>query len=183
MVLLFTIFRLFQRVNLGLLDKIKQSNFINFGSTTGNDSPSIMDKTVDAEIHGSQTETIKLFECPDESCVSSFVKYGNLLRHLSVGNHRQISEKMTLLDTAKKVYQERLAASTIKKVVSLSSESILFDASNFEQLPKPNTGWALPVIHPPIRFTMKQKQFLDVSNTYLSLYNHLKSPNELVNHL
>ena len=72
-------------------------------------------------------------------------------------------EKTSLLDTAKKLYHSKLITSENRKVISLSLEHSTFDSNNFDQLPQLNTGWALPVAHVPVRFSARQKQFLDVS--------------------
>lgn len=86
------------------------------------------------------------------------MKYGNLLRHLALGDHHKIPEKITLLDTAKKLFHSKLANSENKRVISLSSEHILFDSNNFDQLPELKIGWALPSTRSPVRFSVKQKK-------------------------
>ena len=73
-------------------------------------------------------------------------------------------EKVTLIDTAKNFYHSKLLAADNKRVISLSADHVTFDSNNFEQLPVLNMGWGLPVVHPPTRFNIKQKEFLDVSN-------------------
>ena len=107
---------------------------------------------------------MNLFECPEEACICSFIKYGNLLRHLAIGNHRRVPEKTTLLDTAKKLYHSKLMAGDSKTVISLSFQHALFNSSDFEEVPQLDMGWGLPVMRPPVRFSIKQKEFLDVSS-------------------
>lgn len=96
-------------------------------------------------------------------CIRSFVKYGNLIEHLAHGNHRRMAEKCTLLDTAKKHYHAKLINAEEKRLMSLSLEESIFDFNNFNDLPELNIGWGLPVNNPPVRFTPKQKQYLNVS--------------------
>ena len=48
-------------------------------------------------------------------------------------------------------------------MISLSLESITFDSSNFDEVPTLEMGWGLPTARAPVRYTIKQKQFLQVS--------------------
>ncbi|CAF4478486.1 unnamed protein product [Rotaria sp. Silwood2] len=117
--------------------------------------------SVNDECTESIDQAANIFECPEEACISSFVKYGNLLRHLAIGNHRHIPEKVTLMDTAKKMFHTRLSNADNKRVISLSSNDVVLDSNNCDQVPELTVGWALPVTRPPVRFTNKQKKFLD----------------------
>jgi hypothetical protein len=74
-----------------------------------------------------------------------------------------MAEKISLLDTAKTLYHSKLTTSENRRVISLSLEYSTFDSIDFDQLPQLAVGWALPVAHAPVRFNVKQKQFLDVS--------------------
>ena len=42
----------------------------------------------------------KMFQCPDDGCVSSFQRFSSLQRHLDVGKHKYVLERETLLDKA-----------------------------------------------------------------------------------
>lgn len=103
-----------------------------------------------------------LFECPEDTCVRSFVKYGNLLTHLTYGKHKRIAEKASLLDTAKKYYHARLTDPEEKRIISFSLEETVSSFDDSNEFTPMNMGWALPTINPPVRFTPKQKQFLNV---------------------
>ncbi len=154
---------LFQKVNIGLLERIQPSFIINFGSSTNDKSSSKKDTNRGTNCNESSTKDNNLFECPKEACICSFFKYGNLLRHLSIGHHRKMFEKTSLIDTAKKLYHSKLETSGNRRVISLSLEHSTFDSSDLDRLPQLNMGWGLPVLNAPVRFTVKQKQFLDVS--------------------
>ncbi|CAF1360558.1 unnamed protein product [Rotaria sordida] len=86
------------KVIIGSLDLIKPSPEIIFGSSVNNNLSGSIDVNLSGECTESVNEATNLFECPEETCVSSFVKYGNLLRHLAVGNHRHMPEKESLKD-------------------------------------------------------------------------------------
>ncbi|CAF1685489.1 unnamed protein product [Adineta ricciae] len=63
-------------------------------------------------------------------------------------------------DTAKKLYHGKLLTAENKRMIPLSVESITFDSSNFDEVPPLEMGWGLPTARAPIRYTIKQKQFL-----------------------
>ena len=163
-----------QKAAIKSLHIIQPSTKIVFGSAAINIILSAEDENLNIECTESVNETTSLFECPEETCVSSFVKYGNLLRHLTIGNHRQMSEKITLLDTAKRLFHSRLIAAENKRVISSSSYGTIFQSNNSAQVPKFTVGWPLPVTRPPVRFTVKQKKSSDVSSIWLQfLYDSL----------
>ena len=60
-----------------------------------------------------------VFECPEEGCTKQFIKHGQLLNHLSTGKHTTHDEKMTLLDTAKSLYQNKLNYSSTRQIPAL----------------------------------------------------------------
>lgn len=149
-----------------MLELINVSSTITFSSST-HDNPSsalAIDQIDTDDKVNINSNTSNLFECPEEGCTRSYMKYGNLMRHLAIGDHEKQPEKITLIDTAKKLYHSKLSAAENKRVISLSIEHIMFDASNFDRAPIPKLGWALPTTNPPIRFNIKQKQFLQVNN-------------------
>ena len=88
---------------------------------------------------------------------------GNLIRHLAVADHRYRREKTTLLDTAKTLYHRKLTTAENKKIIALSLDHTTLDSNDFERLSQLNLGWGLPKQNPPVRFTIIQKRFLDVS--------------------
>jgi hypothetical protein len=62
------------------------------------------------------------------------------------------------------LYHSKLVNAENRRIISLSLDHITFDSNNFDQLPQLTIGWGLPVARPLVRFTFKQKQFLNVSN-------------------
>ena len=97
-----------------------------------------------------------LLPCPVEGCIRTYQRYHNLERHLLFGKCKLVSEKYTLLDTAKLAYAEKvqegfttqptLAAPTTTEV---SSEAPLVQ------------GWALKGTKKATRFNENQRQYLD----------------------
>ena len=146
------------------MELINPSELIVFGSTI---QTSMSAKTSDESKTISHLYTNdnnnNIFECPEEGCVHSFFKYGNLMRHLAIGDHRKEPERFTLIDTAKRLYHTKLLTAENKRMISLSLESITFDSSNFDEVPVLEMGWGLPTARAPVRYTIKQKQFLQVS--------------------
>ncbi|CAF3133213.1 unnamed protein product [Rotaria sp. Silwood2] len=171
------------KVTIGSLDLIKSSPEIIFGSSANNNLSSSIDESLNGECTESIDQIANIFECPEEACISSFVKYGNLLRHLAVGNHRHIPEKVTLMDTAKKMFHSRLANADNKRIISLSPNDFVFDSNNCDQVPELTVGWALPVTRPPVRFTNKQRKFLDEKFNDGILYGRFWKPETVVSEM
>ena len=110
------------------------------------------------EEDGEGADASLLLSCPVDGCIRTYQKYHNLERHLLFGKCKLVSEKYTLLDTAKLAYAEKvqeglttqptLAAPTTTEI---SSESPLVQ------------GWALKGTKKATRFNENQRQYLNVS--------------------
>ena len=110
----------------------------------------------EAEENSEGADTSSLLPCPVEGCIRTYQRYHNLERHLLFGKCKLVSEKYTLLDTAKLAYAEKvqegfttqptLAAPTTTEV---SSEAPLVQ------------GWALKGTKKATRFNENQRQYLD----------------------
>jgi len=55
-----------------------------------------------------ETKPLKLFMCPEEGCLKSFFKDGNLQRHLLRGTHSFLPERTNLQDQAIQSYSNQL---------------------------------------------------------------------------
>ena len=108
------------------------------------------------EEDGEGVDASSLLSCPVDGCIRTYQKYHNLERHLLFGKCKLVSEKYTLLDTAKLAYAEKvqeglttqptLAARTTTEV---SSDSPLVQ------------GWALKGTRKATRFNENQRQYLN----------------------
>ena len=108
------------------------------------------------EEDGEGVDASSLLSCPVDGCIRTYQKYHNLERHLLFGKCKLVSEKYTLLDTAKLAYAEKvqeglttqptLAARTTTEV---SSDSPLVQ------------GWALKGTRKVTRFNENQRQYLN----------------------
>ena len=99
-----------------------------------------MDESVDeeAERDGAGADTSSLLSCPVEGCIRTYQKYNNLERHLLIGKCKLVSEKYTLLDTAKLVYAERVQeGSTIQPTLAVPATTEVSSECPLVQ------GWAL----------------------------------------
>ena len=105
----------------------------------------------------------RLFECSNEGCLRSFFKVGNLPAHLVIGDHRRRIEKRSLVDTAKKDYQSKLVGMEKRRMISFSLEQTSFDPRDYQEVAELKEGWALQIPRKPVRLTLKQKQYLNVS--------------------
>ena len=115
---------------------------------TTNGSP----KEVEMEV--SSTDGDKLFSCPEDGCVCTFMRYHNLEHHLTAGKCKLFTERYTLLDKAKLGYVQKLSeGSSCQPLIS----STLEDTSNSPM----SKGWALKASKKSSRFNSNQKQYLD----------------------
>ena len=62
----------------------------------------------EAEEDSEGADASSLLPCPVEGCISTYQRYHNLERHLLFGKCKLVSEKYTLLDTAKLAYAEKV---------------------------------------------------------------------------
>jgi hypothetical protein len=102
----------------------------------------------------------RLFECNEEGCVCLFHRHGNLLRHIATGNHVRRLEKLSLTDTAMKLYKSKLEDNDNQRTLSLELEKITFNPSQFRHLASLQKGWALPAPRTVTNLSPRQKQFL-----------------------
>ena len=106
----------------------------------------------------SQATNSRLFTCPEEGCIKSFMRPSSLVKLLDCGKHKRKLEQETLYDKAIIRYATKLdyGASKIPVVVEGSRSSI----------PNPVTlrmGWALKSTPSHrTKFTDKQKHYLNV---------------------
>lgn len=156
---------MFQTVTISSLEKFRPSALVTYSSSSKKTVSVSSSTESDVEANQSIVSIPRLFECSEDACVCVFMKFGNLLRHFAVGGHRRLLEKSNLLDTAKKTYQSKLATADNKRLVSLSLEQASFDPADFDELPEIGKGWALPIARKSVRFTDKQRQYLNVSNS------------------
>jgi hypothetical protein len=99
-----------------------------------------------------------LFTCPVETCTSSFVYMGNLIRHLEENKHRKIPEKVTLQDYALKKFIDHIEEISTEFLVPQILEEMGDPNSNFHN--KLVMGWGLPVKRSFERFDEEVKIYL-----------------------
>ncbi|KAI8493831.1 hypothetical protein Bbelb_281780 [Branchiostoma belcheri] len=98
-----------------------------------------------------------IFPCPEDSCIRVYKTLKGLEEHIAVGKHRRRLERETLLDKAKLKYAERLEQGP--SAVPHVEPSLQLEAKR--NTPCPQQGWALRSPKKPVRFTIKQKTYLD----------------------
>ncbi|KAI8490860.1 hypothetical protein Bbelb_312790 [Branchiostoma belcheri] len=98
-----------------------------------------------------------IFPCPEDSCIRVYKTFKGLEEHIAVGKHRRRLERETLLDKAKLKYAERLEQGP--SAVPHVEPSLQLEAKR--NTPCPQQGWALRSPKKPVRFTIKQKTYLD----------------------
>ena len=96
----------------------------------------------------------KIFSCPEEGCIKSFVHYSSLEKHCIFCAHIRSLEKITLQDRAKLLYAQRLEEGQTKH---LSCVQVHGSPSS----PLLDMGWALKSKAKVVRFNEKQKSYLE----------------------
>ncbi|XP_066270491.1 uncharacterized protein [Branchiostoma lanceolatum] len=109
----------------------------------------------DGESAREQRSLGSLFPCPEDSCVKVYQTHRGLEAHVAVGRHQRQLERETLLDKAKLAYAEKLEQGP-SEVPHLEPS---LEASR--TTPSPQQGWALRNPKKHVRFSSKQKEYLD----------------------
>jgi len=107
--------------------------------------------------------TSKLFYCNSEGCIARFRRYGNLLHHVTIGNHKQKLEKMCLTDLSMITYKSQLDANECQETLRLILERTDFRQQDLSHIPMLDKGWALPASRKVQKLTPRVKQFLKKS--------------------
>lgn len=104
--------------------------------------------------------THKLFYCNSEGCIARFLQYGNLLRHIAAGNHREKLERVHLKDLSMITYKSKLDAAECQETLRLVLERTNFSQQDFSHIPILDKGWALPASRKVQKMTPRVRQFL-----------------------
>jgi hypothetical protein len=95
------------------------------------------------------------FKCPIDGCVSEFLNYYRMSKHLAAESHRFVVERETTLDAARQEYVSRLQAVTLASDITISSTSVKRTGEPLD------VGWALKKATERMRFSASQKQYLN----------------------
>ncbi|CAF1207670.1 unnamed protein product, partial [Didymodactylos carnosus] len=92
-----------------------------------------------------QASRSKLYDCPEEGCVASFIRYGNLTQHLCTGKHRHRRERSSMRDMGMTMYHSKLENIEVRSMFSLQlEETTPGDDDDTIRITPPDRGWALP---------------------------------------
>ncbi|CAF1541263.1 unnamed protein product [Didymodactylos carnosus] len=78
-----------------------------------------MTTTVEPAVQASRS---KLYDCPEEECAASFIRYGNLTQHLCTGKHRRRIERSSMRDMGMTMYHSKLENTGVRSMISLQLE-------------------------------------------------------------
>ena len=99
-----------------------------------------------------------IYECDvEQGCTAEFVKFGNYINHILIGKHRFTVEKLSLKDTAMKMYHSKLEEVENRRLISIDiklADAIVDETNSLPQ------GWALPVRKLHTEFSDKQRGYL-----------------------
>lgn len=96
-----------------------------------------------------------LFTCPEEGCILTFMRYGQLCLHLDRGNHVFPSNSLNLRERTQKRY-----ASLVESKISSQKTLEYKNASSVLEVSVLNQGWALKCNREVKRFSSQQISFL-----------------------
>lgn len=96
-----------------------------------------------------------LFTCPEEGCILTFMRYGQLCLHLDRGNHVFPSNSLNLRERTQKRY-----ASLVESKISSQKTLEYKNASSMLEVSVLNQGWALKCNREVKRFSSQQISFL-----------------------
>ncbi len=126
-----------------------------------------------AEINDQPSEQVirkTFFDCPEEGCVKKFHKFGNLQRHLQLGNHKILPMRMTTLDYAMNTYKQNLEGICFQQFPPVMAESLQdfnqagqcsASETELEQVKeREKMGWGLKPAVQQTRFTPAHHAYL-----------------------
>jgi len=116
--------------------------------------------TKDSSTNDENNSKTKLFYCNYEGCISRFLNYGNLLRHIANGNHIERFEKLSIEDFSMITYKSKLDSDQNQELLSLELEKINFNRNNYVHMPSSIQGWTFPFARKVKPLTPKVRQFL-----------------------
>ena len=100
---------------------------------------------------------VQLYSCPREGCVKTFQRYYNLEQHLLYGKCEMAIEHYSLLDTAKRMYNEHLVQGSTTEHPNIPGPTV---SSSTQELDL-EEGWALKSTKSTARFSVNHKTYLD----------------------
>jgi hypothetical protein len=85
----------------------------------------------------------KYFHCPEETCSASFDRCGNLLRHVLIGKHVHVPNRVTLRDHALQLYSNRIEDVERSRLIPIVGDAIssLRESTN-DEAETVEEGWA-----------------------------------------
>ncbi|CAF2082378.1 unnamed protein product [Rotaria magnacalcarata] len=99
-----------------------------------------------------------IYECDVEvGCTAEFIKFGNYINHILIGNHNRTVEKFSLKDSVMKIYHTKLDEIENRHIVSMDMSLTEAIADETNILSK---DWALPIRKPKKEFSDKQQGYL-----------------------
>ena len=113
------------------------------------------DEDIDEDMH--------IFQCPVPGCTKVYQLYSNLLRHLDIGRHRFVPERITLRDAAIQSYKEHLETLDLTPRIPELHEGLqeaIAASDETKCMEKLQMGWALKKVRKCTRFNENQKSFL-----------------------
>ncbi len=104
----------------------------------------------------------KLFECPVQGCIKKYKYYSNLQRHMALGKHTFVPERLTLRDYAIRTYK-----TTIEEMAAVQQQTTLRDVVlTLDNIPEEDRnppltkGWAIRKTRRHTVFTVQQREYL-----------------------
>ena len=141
-------------------------------SDTSIPEPQVLQQSVIEQQNEEDSNTSSyMFTCPEPNCLLSFMKYGNLSKHLDKGDHQLRQSHKSLSDKAKEEYIRQLDTKK-SSLVNTSSES----TSSGSTL---QSGWALKSKRVVKRFTTDQSNFLKEMFQKGEMTGHKCDPEEV----
>ena len=113
----------------------------------------LQEPDVDLDTEPDSELSSNVFTCPEDGCISSFLKYGNLLNHLSCGKHTFHSGNLVMKDRVAMKYSSLMETKSVNAHVLRACPS----ASALDTLGK---GWGFKEKKESKPFTPEQAQYL-----------------------
>ncbi|CAC5390221.1 unnamed protein product [Mytilus coruscus] len=118
-----------------------------------------------------------LFSCPEDGCICTFINFGNMLRHLDIGNHTFSEQNVNLKDRVRIMYSELIETKSLQK------DHVVPDEPVIETSHLLNKGWGPKGKREVKRFSVEQKDFLVQKFNQGEVTGHKYEPEEVGNEM
>jgi hypothetical protein len=114
----------------------------------------------ESTVQPNENDDNKIYECPEDGCISAFMRYGNLQRHLAEGKHKRVPIKINTRDYALGLYSQRLEGFDTSNTLKGVNDDVFEEVESTDDGVK-KEGWGLKAKRVSTRHSEAAKEFIE----------------------